>query len=95
MFSDRQYSLLRYSVNAGAREAPIAESFLEEVKAVIGSAVPVAVSERFAEAVQGSARGTVSLVFAFAAVSGSKDAYTCIQLKNTVIIWVVRPSQND
>lgn len=70
MFSDRQYSLLRYSVNAGAREAPIAESFLEEVKAVIGSAVPVAVSERFAEAVQGSAQGTVSLVFAFAAASG-------------------------
>lgn len=70
MFSDRQYSLLRYSVNAGAREAPIAESFLEEVKSVIGAAVPVAASERFAEAVQGSAQGTVSLVFAFSAASG-------------------------
>lgn len=69
-FNDRQYSLLRYSVNPAAKEAPISVSFLEGMNAVAGAAVQVALAERFTEAVHGSARGTVSLVSAFAASSG-------------------------
>ena len=33
-FNDRQYSLLRYSVNPAAKEAPISVSFLEGMNAV-------------------------------------------------------------
>ena len=69
-FNDRQYSLLRYSVNPAAKEAPISVSFLEGMNAVAGAAVQVALAERLTEAVHGSARGTVSLVSAFAASSG-------------------------
>lgn len=69
-FSNRPYSLLRYSVNPAAREAPIAVSFLEGMNAVIGAAVPVPTSERFAEAFQGTARGTVAVVSGLAVFSG-------------------------
>lgn len=75
-FSDWQYSLLRYSVNPAAREAPIAVSFLEGMNAVIGAAVPVPTSERFAEAFQGTARGTVAVVTGFAASGGLLAAVT-------------------
>ena len=51
-------------------EAPISVSFLEGMNAVAGAAVQVALAERLTEAVHGSARGTVSLVSAFAASSG-------------------------
>lgn len=75
-FSDRQYSLLRYSVNPAAREAPVAVSFLEGMNAVIGAAVPVPTLERFAEAFQGTARGTVAVVTGFAASGGLLAAVT-------------------
>lgn len=70
MYSDRPYSLLRYSVNPAAREAPISVSFLEGMNAVIGAAVPVPTSERFAEAFQGAARGTVAVVSGLSVFSG-------------------------
>ena len=51
-FNDRQYSLLRCSVNPAAKEAPISVSFLEGMNAVAGAAVQVALAERFTEAVR-------------------------------------------
>lgn len=70
MYNNRQYGLLRYSVNPSAREAPVAAGFLEGMNAVIGAAVPVALSARLTEDVQGTVRATVAVVTGFAAASG-------------------------
>jgi hypothetical protein len=47
------------------RETGIAETFSEALGALAGAAVPVFVRERYAEALQGSARGTVSVIASF------------------------------
>lgn len=76
MYSNRQYSLLRYSVNPSAREAPIAASFLEGMNSVIGAAVPVAASLRLSEDMQGTVRGAVAVVTGLAASGGLLAAVT-------------------
>ncbi len=65
MTGERRYSRLRYSVNREERETGIAETFSEALGALAGAAVPVFVRERYAEALQGSARGTVSVIASF------------------------------
>lgn len=83
MTGDRRYSRLRYSVNREEREIGIAETFFETLGALAGAAVPVSVRERYAEALQGSAQGTVSVIASFtegdsltAAVRMSADVAT-------------------
>lgn len=83
MTGDRRYSRLRYSVNREEREIGIAETFFETLGALAGAAVPVSVRERYAEALQGSAQGTVSVIASFtegdsltAAVCMSADVAT-------------------
>lgn len=76
MYSNRPYSLLRYSANPPAREAPIAASFLEGMNSVIGAAVPVAASLRLSEDMQGTVRGAVAVVTGLAASGGLLAAVT-------------------
>ena len=70
MYNDRRYSLARYSVNQETKTVEIAESFSEAMGAVAGAAIPVDFRDKYAEALQGSARGTVSVISAFSAASG-------------------------
>lgn len=70
MYNDRRYSLARYSVNQETKTVEIAESFSEAMGAVAGAAIPVDFRDRYAETLQGSARGTVSVISTFSAVSG-------------------------
>ena len=67
MYNDRRYSLARYSVNQETKTVEIAESFSEAMGAVAGAAIPVDFRDRYAEALQGSARGTVSVISTFSA----------------------------
>ena len=70
MYNDRRYSLARYSVNQGTKMVEIAERFSEVMGAEAGAAIPVDFRDKYAEALQGSARGTVSVISAFTAASG-------------------------
>ena len=74
MYNDRRYSLARYSVNQETRTVEIAEHFSEAMGAVAGAAIPVDFQGRYAEALQGSARGTVSVVSALSAGSSLEAA---------------------
>lgn len=74
MYSDRRYSLTRYSVNQGVKAIEIAETFYERMGAVAGAAIPVDFRGRYAEELQGYARGTVSVISTFSAVSGLSTA---------------------
>lgn len=56
-----RYSLLQYSANTGV-EVEVADSFLEELKAVAGSAVFVDVSDGFDESATCIARVTASVI---------------------------------
>ena len=56
-----RYSLLQYSANAGV-EVEVADTFLEELKAVAGSAVFVDVSDGFDESAMCIARVTASVL---------------------------------
>lgn len=62
MYDTARYSLIRYSMNQEDRTIPIGESFSESVGALAGAAVPVEIRCRFVDGIQGSARGTVSIV---------------------------------
>lgn len=62
MYNDRRFSLTRYSVNRETRTVEIAEWFSETMGAVAGAAIPVDIRDRYAETLQGSARGTVSVI---------------------------------
>ena len=70
MYNDRRYSLARYSINQTDKTVEIAESFSEAMGAVAGAAIPVDFRDRYAETLQGSARGTVSVISTFSAASG-------------------------
>lgn len=70
MYNDRRYSIARYSVNQGTKMVEIAERFSEVMGAEAGAAIPVDFRDKYAEALQGSARGTVSVISAFTAASG-------------------------
>ena len=67
MYNDRRYSLARYSVNQETKTVEIAESFSEAMGAVAGAAIPVDFRDKYTEALQGSARGTVSVISTFSA----------------------------
>ncbi len=67
MYNDRRYSLARYSVNQETKTVEIAESFSEAMGAVAGAAIPVDFRDRYAETLQGSVRGTVSIISTFSA----------------------------
>ena len=69
MYNDRRYSIARYSVNQEAKTVEIAESFSDTMGTVTGAAIPVDFRERYRETLQGSARGTVSVVSTFSAAS--------------------------
>ena len=70
MYNDRRYSIARYSVNQGTKMVEIAERLSEVMGAEAGAAIPVDFRDKYAEALQGSARGTVSVISAFTAASG-------------------------
>ena len=70
MYNDRRYSFARYSVNQNTKTVEIAESFFEAMGAVAGAAIPVDFRGRFADALQGSAQGTISVISTFLAASG-------------------------
>lgn len=70
MYNDRRYSLARYSVNQETKTVEIVESFSEAMGAVAGAAIPVDFRDRYAETLQGSVRGTVSVISVFAGASG-------------------------
>ena len=70
MYNDKRYSLTRYSVNQGTKIAGITERFSETMGAVAGAAIPVDFRDRYTDALQGSARGTVSVISALAVASG-------------------------
>lgn len=70
MYNDRRYSLTRYSANRESVSVAVFASFVESLGAVAGAAIPVEVRERYAEALQGYTRGTVSIVTALAVQSG-------------------------
>ena len=70
MYNDRRYSLARYSINQTDKTVEIAESFSETMGAVAGAAVSVDFRDRYTDALQGSARGTVSVISALAVASG-------------------------
>lgn len=65
-----RYSLLRYSVNPPKKSVPVSAAFSESVKTVAGAAVPVPLREKYTSAMQGSLRGTVSVVSELSAASG-------------------------
>ena len=80
MFSDKRYSLARYSVNRAEKELVIAERFSAALGALAGASVPVDIRERYGETLRGAVRGTVSVISVFsgrdslgAAVRGSAD----------------------
>lgn len=77
MYANDRYSLTRYSVNQEARTVEIAESFSETLGAVSGAAVPVAFQGRCAEAMQGSVRGTISLI---SALQASGDLLAAVKM---------------
>lgn len=70
MYNDRRYSLARYSVNQETKTVEVSERFSETMGAEAGAAIPVDFRGRFADALRGSARGTVSVVSSFSAISG-------------------------
>ena len=70
MYNDRRYSLTRYSINQTDKTIEIEESFSEAMGAVAGAAIPVDFRDRYAEALRGSARGTISVISTFSAASG-------------------------
>ena len=70
MYNNRRYSLAQYSVNQETKTVEIAESFSATMGAVAGAAIPVDCRGRFTETLQGYARGTVSVISTFSAVSG-------------------------
>lgn len=59
---ERRYSLAKFSVNLETKTIEIAETFSEALNSVAGVAIPVDVRERYADAVQGYTRGTISVV---------------------------------
>lgn len=62
MYNNKRYSLTRFSVNQETRSREIVENFSEAMGAVAGAAVPVDFRGKYAETLQGSIRGTVSVV---------------------------------
>lgn len=64
---ERRYGLARYSVNLETKSIEITETFSEVLNSVAGVAIPVDVRERYADAVQGYTRGTISVVSTMAA----------------------------
>lgn len=62
MFNNSRYSLARYSVNVETKTLEITERFSEVMNAVAGVAIPVDVRERYSDVMQGSTRGTISVV---------------------------------
>lgn len=69
-----RYSLTRYSVNRADKAVEVRERFSAGLGAVAGGAVPVEYRGRYGESVQGSARGTVSVVSGLAAQEGLSAA---------------------
>lgn len=84
MYNNRRYSLARYSINQTDKTIEIVESFSETMGAVAGAAIPVDFRDRYAETLQGSARGTVSVISAFSAASG---LFTTAKMSADVVTW--------
>lgn len=82
MYNDRRYSLARYSVNQETKTVEIKESFSETMGAVAGAAIPVDFRDRYAETLQGSVRGTVSVISAF---SGVSDLFAAARMSADVV----------
>lgn len=70
MYENMHYSLTRYSVNQADKALAVEERFSEAMGSLAGAAVPVDIREHFAEAAQGSARGTASVVSALSLWEG-------------------------
>lgn len=86
MYNDGRYSLARYSVNREAKTVEITEHFSEAMGAVAGAAIPVDFQGRYAEALQGSARGTVSVV---SVLSAGSSLGAAVRMSADVLIATV------
>lgn len=62
MYNDSRYGLTRYSANREAASVAVSVSFAESLGLVAGAAIHVEFRERYAEALQGYAQGTVSII---------------------------------
>lgn len=71
---ERRYSLAKFSVNLETKTIEIAETFSEALNSVAGVAIPVDVRERYADAVQGYTRGTISVVSTMSATEALSSA---------------------
>lgn len=71
---ERRYSLAKFSVNLETKTIEIAETFSEALNSVAGVAIPVDVRERYAGAVQGYTRGTISVVSTMSATEALSSA---------------------
>ena len=67
MYDGTRYSLARYSLGQEAKTISVELRAYETMGAVAGGAVPVDFRGRWIEAMQGSARGTISVAVPFAA----------------------------
>lgn len=83
MYDNRRFSLARYSINQETAVIEIAETFSEVLGAVAGAAIPVEHREKYAENIQGSARGTISVVTAFSAAS---DLLAAVSMSADVVL---------
>lgn len=70
MYNNRRYSLAQYSINQQTKTVGVAEPFSTTLEAVAGAAVPVSFQDRYGGTVQGSVRGTISIVSSFSGASG-------------------------
>lgn len=84
MYNDRRYNLARYSVNQEARTVEAAERFSETMLAVAGAAIPVEFRDRYAETLQGSVQGTISVISAFPAFAG---LFAVAKMSADVVTW--------
>lgn len=82
MFSDRRYSLTRYSVNREIQTIEISQAFSESMGMLAGAAVPVDFRGRYGETFQGAVRGTVSVI---STLSGREELRTRARMSANVI----------
>lgn len=82
MFSDRRYSLTRYSVNREIQTIEISQAFSESMGMLAGAAVPVDFRVRYGEICQGAVRGTASVI---STLSGREDLRTQARMSADVV----------
>lgn len=83
MYSDRRYSLSRYSVSRSDKTVEVSEDFSEALGALAGAAVPMDIRGSYTEACQGSVQGTAALLTEFSALAGLAAA---VQMSADVLL---------